>query len=124
MKPQNAIILAGLTVLIVTVALGIAAIKTISQPDPSTLTANQSNTSQVISTTELARHNSSTSCYIAFQGIVYDITSFIPRHEGGAQILQECGKQVDDFSAIHPGGNFDSRKIQSQISGFKIGTLS
>lgn len=46
----------------------------------------------VISTDSLAKHNSASDCWVAFQGKVYDITAFLPNHPGGAgAIIPTCG---------------------------------
>lgn len=42
---------------------------------------------QVITTKELSRHNTPKSAWIAVRGKVYDITSYIARHPGGADVL-------------------------------------
>jgi cytochrome b involved in lipid metabolism len=72
----------------------------------------------------LANHSTQESCYIAYKGQVYDITTFLPSHPGGAKKpLQECGKVVDSFSQIHKGGSFDSPEIQEIINTKIIGSL-
>jgi predicted heme/steroid binding protein len=82
------------------------------------------NNMKKMTTAEVATHNSETSCYISYQKEVYDVTNFIGRHDGGAEsILKNCGKNVDDLSAIHPGGNFSSPKVQKAIKSLVIGTL-
>jgi cytochrome b involved in lipid metabolism len=46
----------------------------------------------VIARAELAQHNSQESCWVAYQGEVYDVTDWLGRHPGGAQaILPHCG---------------------------------
>ena len=45
-----------------------------------------------ISGAEIAKHNSATSCWIVVDSNVYDITSFLHEHPGGAAILlQQAG---------------------------------
>lgn len=45
-----------------------------------------------ISTTELASHNERADCWVGYKGKVYDITSFVPKHPGGAsKITPYCG---------------------------------
>lgn len=45
-----------------------------------------------ISLSELAKHNSRSDCWIAYKGIVYDITSFLPKHPGGITTISPyCG---------------------------------
>jgi cytochrome b involved in lipid metabolism len=79
---------------------------------------------QKMTSAEVATHNSESSCYISYQKEVYDVTNFIGRHDGGAEsILKNCGKNVDDLSAMHPGGNFSSPKVQKAIKSLVIGVL-
>lgn len=48
---------------------------------------------------ELSLHNSKEDCWIAYDGKVYDITSYIPRHPGGEQkIIPYCGS-ADAFES-------------------------
>jgi cytochrome b involved in lipid metabolism len=50
-----------------------------------------------ISLSELAEHNSLENCWIAYDGKVYDITSYLPRHPGTPEkILPYCGS-ADEF---------------------------
>jgi cytochrome b involved in lipid metabolism len=45
-----------------------------------------------ISSSELALHNTESDCWVAYEGNVYDVTSFLPVHPGGsAKIAQYCG---------------------------------
>lgn len=87
--------------------------QTVSKPVPS----NSGITLSLIST-----HNSRSSCWSAINGEVYDLTSWIPNHPGGEQvILSICGRDgSNDFNGQHGG----SRKIATILAGFKIGTLA
>lgn len=78
-------------------------------------------TNLVVGVDELAKHNSRTDCYVAFSGKVYNLTPFISQHPGGDKILQKCGAEVDDFSSMHPGGEFGSPKVQASISSLVVG---
>jgi cytochrome b involved in lipid metabolism len=59
----------------------------------------------IISLGELNQHNSESSCWIVFEGNVYDITDYLPRHPGGVgQIVDFCGSPVqfeDNFLKKH-----------------------
>lgn len=72
---------------------------------------------------ELATHNTVADCYIAYQNEVFNITWYIPRHEGGDVIIQQCGQITDDFSKIHEGGPFTKRAIQAVLQASKVGVL-
>ena len=78
----------------------------------------------VMTRAEVATHNSDASCYVIYQKEVYDLTSFIGKHEGGSKsILDNCGKNINDLSALHPGGNFSSPKVQRAIKSLVVGTI-
>lgn len=82
------------------------------------------NNEMTITKEELSSHSNSSDCYIAYKDIVYDITSFVPQHRGGPQIVDYCGQVIDDFSSIHPGGSFESPSIQRVLQNLNIGKLS
>ena len=71
---------------------------------------------------EIAKHNTSVSCYTAINGSVYDLTKWIPQHPGGeAAIKGLCG--VDGTAAFN--GQHGGAAKQAQImAGFKIGMLA
>ncbi len=87
--------------------------------------SNSINTlTKLMTASEVATHNTESSCYVSYQKEVYDLTSFVGRHDGGSQaILEKCGKDINDFSAVHPGGNFSSPKVQRAIKSLVIGNL-
>jgi cytochrome b involved in lipid metabolism len=79
-------------------------------------------TAQTLTLTQVASHNTITSCYTAVNGSVYDVTTWIGQHPGGASAIKAiCG--VDGSAAFNDqhGG---SRRPESELAGFKIGTLT
>lgn len=75
-----------------------------------------------ISMTQIAQHNSRTSCWSAINGNVYDLTSWIPNHPGGEQaIIQLCGT---DGSAKFNGQHGGQQRQAMVLAGFKIGALT
>lgn len=52
---------------------------------------------------EVARHNTSSDCWIVIEGVVYDVTKFLASHPGGKNIiLQFAGKDVTgEFFDFH-----------------------
>ncbi len=71
---------------------------------------------------EIATHKDATSCWTAVRGQVYDLTSWIIQHPGGAEnILSVCGKDgTAAFTAQHNG----QREPESELKSFHIGTLA
>lgn len=84
-------------------------------------TAPQTN---VFSIADVAKHSTQADCYIAYKGQVYDITSFLSLHPGGAEKpTRKCGKSLDNFDAKHPGGSLASDVIQAVLKPLSIGTV-
>jgi cytochrome b involved in lipid metabolism len=69
----------------------------------------------------VATHNTSSNCWTAVNGSVYNVTSWISQHPGGAgAILGMCGVDASSaFDAQHGG----QRRPESELASFKIGTL-
>lgn len=63
--------------------------------------ASNSTNQEGITRTELSNHDSRDDCWVAYQGKVYDITSFLPRHPGSASaITPYCGTAEEFESAF------------------------
>mgnify|MGYP000967528413 CR=1 FL=1 len=79
-------------------------------------------TTSGITIAQVAKHNSSTSCWSAINGSVYDLTSWIPNHPGGSRaILSICGIDGSDAYNGQHGGSGKPARI---LGGFKIGALT
>ena len=74
-----------------------------------------------ITLAQVALHSSSSSCWSAINGNVYDLTSWIHNHPGGEKnILSICGIDgTSRYSGQH-GGSSRTAKI---LEGFKLGLL-
>lgn len=71
--------------------------------------------------TQVAAHASVASCYSSINGAVYDLTSWISQHPGGSAAIKGlCGK---DGSAAFNGQHGGQSRPESELAGFKIGTL-
>ncbi|OAG29466.1 hypothetical protein NEDG_00599 [Nematocida displodere] len=57
---------------------------------------------------EIKQHASRESCWIVLGGEVYDVSQYLKRHPGGAQILLEnAGREtLGLFNAVHPWVNY------------------
>jgi len=80
------------------------------------------NTGTTFTMAQIASHNNEQSCYTTVGGNVYDITSYISVHKGGAAaILGICGKNGSMlFQAQHAG----QPKPETALASFKIGTVT
>ncbi len=80
-----------------------------------------------ISLAEVAKHNSGTDCWLAIEGKVYDVTSFVAanQHPGGKAILQGCGKEATTFFDTRPMGSKTphSARARAMLSNYYIGNL-
>lgn len=89
-------------------------------PTPSTTPSEQTNgTSYTIA--NVATHATKSDCWSAINGQVYDLTSFVSRHPGGAKRIENlCGIDGSDmFSRQHK----NSKRVQSTLVLLKIGSL-
>lgn len=67
---------------------------------------------------DVSKHTSESDCWMAIDGNVYNVTSFIPNHPGGRQMLLGCGKDASSmFNGIH------SSQARSLLPQFLIGKL-
>jgi hypothetical protein len=97
-------------------------------PPPTSAVSNNSvsatNVGSKINKAELASKNTPENCWSSLNGSVYNVTEYISRHSGGEKsITRACGQDLAQFSANHPGGSFDSAKLQGILSEYKIGEL-
>jgi cytochrome b involved in lipid metabolism len=85
------------------------------------LAPNTSTTDKTYTMTDVTAHSSQTSCWTAINGNVYDVTSWIKKHPGGAgSIISLCG--IDGSSAYN-GQHGGQRRPANELAGFKIGVL-
>lgn len=76
-----------------------------------------------ISLEELALHRTETDCWLALQGRVYDVTSFLERHPGGREILLGfAGKDASRaFAGKHPEsflGLLGAEALKGELRGW------
>ena len=71
---------------------------------------------------QVAEHATAESCWSAVNGMVYDLTKWIPLHPGGeAKIKAICGK---DGTAAFTGKHGGQEKPEATLATFKIGVLA
>ncbi len=81
---------------------------------------------------QVAVHNKKSDCWTIIRDKVYDITSYIPRHPGGDEILRACG--VDGTSLFETRTTSDGEKVgsgtphsataENQLKQLLIGTIT
>jgi len=80
---------------------------------------SQAPSSQKLSGTEIAKHNSKQSCWVVIHGKAYDVTEFLPEHPGGPKIiLKYAGKDATEaYEPIHPPDTLDKYLDKSKHLG-------
>ncbi len=83
--------------------------------------ASAAQPSKKYTSAQVAKHASAKSCWSIVNGKVYDLTSWINRHPGGAsRILSMCGRDGSaGFNGQHQGQGGPTAMLKS----YKIGTL-
>ena len=94
-------------------------------PATKTLTATSSKDSvstSSITITDVQKHNNQSGCWTVVGNGVFDLTSFVSSHSGGAKaILSLCG--IDGTSAfLDQHGN--QKRPNNELAGLKIGDLT
>ena len=91
-------------------------------------TVNKTSTPEPIKTitlAEISKHKDSTNCWMAIEGNVYDVTSFVPNHPGEEAILLGCGKDATEIFNTRPNdGTSHSSKARQLLQQFLIGVLA
>ncbi len=76
-----------------------------------------------ISSTELSIHNSENDCWTAYEGKVYDITDWLPKHPGSSLvIIPYCGTS-DEFESSFIGQHGKSKVEKLMQEGTFKGDL-
>lgn len=89
--------------------------------NPNTTEPSTSNT-KTYTLDEVKIHNSKQSCWTVVNGSVYDVTSWIGQHPGGASaILYMCGKDASSAFDNQHGGQ---KRPESELKSFLIGKLN
>lgn len=72
---------------------------------------------------DIAPHKDAKSCWVAVDGSVYDLTSFVGQHEGGdIAILSLCGR--DGSADFHEQHGMGGREQQAVFAKYRIGALT
>lgn len=91
---------------------------------PSTSSAPAAETKS-ITLVEVATHKDATSCWMAIEGNVYDVTGFVPQHPGEDAILLGCGKDATEMFNTRPNdGTTHSNRARQMLQQFQIGILA
>ncbi|HTK03324.1 MAG TPA: cytochrome b5-like heme/steroid binding domain-containing protein [Alphaproteobacteria bacterium] len=115
------IILISIPVIIIAVIVGLFVVKNNKKPE----TISSPTPEKTFTLEEISNHKDATSCWMAIGGKVYDVTSFIPNHPGGDQILLGCGKDATEMFNNRPtDGTSHSSRARDMLQKFEIGNLA
>ena len=88
-------------------------------------TTNHSGQSVTLSANEVAKHTSSSDCWMIISNSVYDITSYLPQHPGGTrQVTPYCGTDGTTAFATQGGRGSHSGMAQSDLDALLLGALN
>lgn len=89
---------------------------------PTATATKSSSTKGGYTLADVKKHASSSSCWSAINGNVYDLTKWINRHPGGASVIKAlCGRNGSSmFNGQHGGQN----RPASELASFKLGKLN
>jgi len=81
--------------------------------------AGQRTTTPGITPSEVAKHSSATSCWSSINGNVYDMTSYVNKHPGGAGVIKAiCGKDgTQAFNGQHRGEGAPANVLTGLLVG-------
>ena len=113
------------TPIILGVAVILLAVIIVLKQQSSTTTPTPVNTNPTptnsYSLADVALHKTQSDCWTAVNGSVYDVTSWISQHPGGAgAIISMCGI---DGSSNFDGQHGGQKRPATELASFKIGTL-
>ncbi|XP_047520020.1 sulfite oxidase isoform X1 [Pieris napi] len=70
---------------------------------------------------EVSKHDSKSSFWVIYKNGVYDVTSFLPSHPGGEQILNAGGFSIEPFWNVY--GMHKTAEIYTLLESYRIGNL-
>ena len=98
-----------------------------SAPVANTQNSVQTNPAQPVAQESLniaqvARHNTASDCWMAIDGKVYNVTSYLPNHPGG-DISVYCGTDASSAFNTRPDGSSHSNRARQTLAQFSVGDL-
>lgn len=77
-----------------------------------------------ISLDEVARHAVADDCWMVINGVVYDITSYLPEHPSNPRIVVPwCGKEASDAYRTKTRGRAHSVEADALLNNYRIGVV-
>jgi len=96
----------------------------LSNTSESQVAVNQNQASS-LSLEEIAKHNNTSDCWLLINNNIYNVTSFLSAHPGGAgTIIPYCGKEATQAFKTKDVGQPHSSSAASMLADYYIGTLN
>lgn len=121
MKTTSKIIAAILIIGIVLVVWMLLPAKAVAPYYTATSTPVVTGTTTAYSMADIAKHANRSDCWTAVAGKVYDVTTFIPSHPGGEEIVKVCGK--DGTRLFSSEDEHAEQNAQVVLDAYQIGIL-
>lgn len=79
---------------------------------------------RALSAEELARHGSAGDCWMAVEGGVYDVTSYVSSHPAPERVLTDwCGKEATEAFLTKGAGRPHGEEARALLETFRVGSL-
>jgi len=79
---------------------------------------------RTVSAADLAAHDSADDCWMAIDGVVYDVTSYIPEHPTPPVVMTEwCGKDATEPYRTKGYGRPHSPAADALLPQYRVGQL-
>lgn len=73
----------------------------------------------------ISEHSDETSCWVAIEGRVYDLTGYLPRHPTSPDVLREwCGREATEGMRTKGHGRDHSPAAWAMLEQYDIGALA
>ena len=96
--------------------------QTLATETSTNTSTNNSDSTTTFTKEEVAKHSTSSDCWTIIDGGVYNLTSFVSQHPGGArEISRVCGI---DGTSLFNGNRQHTGEADAQLAKLKIGTLN
>lgn len=74
---------------------------------------------------EVASHNRLDDCWMAIEGVVYDLTDYVDRHPAPDEVLAAwCGREASEGMKTKDRGRDHSARAWRLLERYRIGTLT
>lgn len=78
-----------------------------------------------IALSDVARHSSDTDCWMAIDGLIYDLTAYLPEHPSRPSIIVPwCGREASEAYQTKTKGRSHSQEANQLLIKYRIGVLS